>query len=158
MTNTAYLEQLAGIPLFGGSWRRELELIARHVETVDVADGAVVAEQDAPGHELFVIAEGSVVASVDGRAVAMLGPGDWFGEGPTLAGSRHPATVTAVGPVRVVVISRRELLGLLQAVPGLARRLLREMAARLGKHEDPGTVAATDDPSAALEPRSALRA
>jgi CRP-like cAMP-binding protein len=157
-THRLYLEELAGVPLFEGCWRQDLELVAREVDIVDLADGAVVAAEGRTGHELYVVVAGAAAVSRSGRPVGMLGPGDWFGEGPALAGARHPATVTATGGLRLVVIGRRQLLGLVQAVPGLARRLLRGMAERLGKNDGAGTVAGPDDPGEATEPRRPLRA
>jgi len=63
----------------------------------------------------------------------MLGPTDTIGEVAVIAGAPQPATVTAASPLRLMVIGRRELLGLLKAVPSLGHHLLRGMAERLGK-------------------------
>jgi CRP-like cAMP-binding protein len=162
-TRSEYLEELAGIPLFDGCWRRDLELIARNVEVVDVDDGAVIVTEGDNGHELYVVADGAATVSRDGRPLAVIGAGDWFGESAALAGCRHPATVSAAGPTRLVVIGRREVLALAQAVPGLARRLLRGMAERLGKEDSGGSVSGRvtqevrDDPGEAPQPRGAVR-
>jgi CRP-like cAMP-binding protein len=163
-THSEYLEELAGVPLFAGCWRRELELIARSVDVVDLDDETVVVEEGRAGHELYVVAWGAATVAREGQLLGMLGPGDWFGEGAALAGARHPATVTVVGPTRVVIIGRRELLALVKTVPGLAPRLLKEMATRLQTESSSGTVAPVaaeevpDDPGATTEPRRPLRA
>ncbi len=162
-THSQYLEELAGVPMFAGCWRRDLELIARNVEVVDVGDGAAIVAEGDTGHELFVLVRGAATVVRGGRPVTVLGPGDWFGEGPALAGTRHPTTVTAAGATRLLVIGRREVLALAQAIPGLSRRLLRGMAERLGKEGHGASVGGRvgqevrDDPGTAPQPRGALR-
>ena len=162
-TQSEYLEQLAAIPLFEGCWRRDLELIARNVEVVDVEGGTVIVEEGTTGHQLYVVVQGAATVSRRGRPLGVIGAGDWFGESPALAGCRHPATVSAAGPTRLVVIGRREVLALAQAVPGLSRQLLRGMAERLGKDDCGGSVPlgstqeVRDDPGKAPQPRGAVR-
>lgn len=162
-THSEYLEELAGIPLFEGCWRRDLELIARNVEVVDVDDGTLIVAEGDTGHQLYVVAQGAATVSRQGRPLGVIGAGDWFGESSALAGCRHPATVSAAGPTRLVVMGRREVLALAQAVPGLSRQLLRGMAERLGKDDCGGTVSGRvtqevrDDPGEAPQPRGAVR-
>lgn len=167
-TQSEYLEELADLAPFRGLWRRELMHVARSVDLVEVEAGAVVVERGGRGHELLLIVEGSAAVADDAGPTAMLGPSDTIGEVAVIAGAPQPATVTAVSPLRLLVIGRRELLGLLKAVPSLGQHLLRGMAERLGK-ADPGRNVAPevtpargdgggpDDPGAAPEPRGALR-
>lgn len=167
-TQSEYLEELAGIEPFRGLWRRELVAVARSVDVVEVEAGTVVVERGGRGHELFLIVEGSATVADDAGPTAMLGPSDTIGEVAVIAGAPQPATVTAASPMRLLVMGRRELLGLLKAVPSLGQHLLRGMAERLGK-ADPGrnvapevtppavTEEVPDDPGAAPEPRGALR-
>ncbi len=162
-TRSEYLEELAGIPLFEGCWRRDLELIAKNVEVVDVDDGAVIVAEGVTGHQLYVVVQGAATVSRGDRPLGVIGAGDWFGEAQALAGARHLVTVSAAGPTRLVVIGRREVLALAQAVPGLSRQLLRGMAERLGKEDCGGSVhgrvsqEVRHDPGEAPEPRGAVR-
>ena len=66
-----------------------------------------------------------------GRKVATLGPGDAFGELALLDKAPRNATVTAQTPMEVVVLGQREFGGLIDEVPGFARKLLAGMARRL---------------------------
>ncbi|MGQ0804292.1 MAG: Crp/Fnr family transcriptional regulator [Actinomycetota bacterium] len=163
-TQSEYLEELAGIEPFRGLWRRELAEVARSVDVLDVDAGTVIVEEGGRGHELFLIVEGSAtVVDTDGPS-AMIGPSDTIGEVAVIAGAPQPATVTAASSMRLLIIGRRELLGLLKAVPSLGQHLLRGMAERLGKANGSPTVApkvsqeVVNDPGQASEPRGALRA
>jgi len=162
-TKSEYLEELAGIEPFRGLWRRELAEVARSVDVLDVDAGTVIVERGGRGHELFLIVEGSATVVDTGGPSAMLGPSDTIGEVAVIAGAPQPATVTAASPMRLLVMRRRELLGLLKAVPSLGQHLLRGMAERLGKPDGSRTVApradeeVPHDPGAAPEPRGALR-
>jgi CRP-like cAMP-binding protein len=163
-TQSEYLEELAGIEPFRGLWRRELSAVARAVDMLDVDEGTVVVEKGGRGHELFLIVEGSAVADGDDGLTAVLGPSDTIGEVAVISGAPQPLTVTAASPLRLMVIGRRALLGLLKTVPTLGQHLLRGMAERLGNADARRTVAprvsqeVAHDPGQATEPRRPLRA
>jgi CRP-like cAMP-binding protein len=78
-----------------------------------------------------VIIEGTATVSRHGRKVATLGPGDAFGELALLDKAPRNATVTAATPMELVVLGQREFGGLIDEVPGFARKLLAGMARRL---------------------------
>ena len=129
----AFLEELAGVPLFAGLWRRDLQRVAVAVDVVELDAGAEIVRQGEAGHDLYVVISGSATAVEDGRPAAMLGPGDSFGEVAVFAGARQPATVVAADRLRLAVLGRRAVLGLVHVVPQLAPHLLRGMATRLGR-------------------------
>jgi CRP-like cAMP-binding protein len=162
-TKNEYLEELADIEPFRGLWRRQLVEVARSVDVLDVEAGTVVVERGGRGHELFLVVAGSATVADDAGPTAMLGPSDTIGEVAVIAGAPQPATVTAASQMRLLVMGRRELLGLLKAVPSLGQHLLRGMAERLGKAERGRNVApgvsqeVPDDPGTTPEPRGALR-
>ena len=132
---TELLEELAGVPIFAGLWRRDLQRVAAAVEVVDVDPGAEVVRRGDAGHDLYVIVRGSATMVESDGPVAMLGPGDTFGETGVFASARHAAGVVAAEPLRLVVLGRREAFGLLHGVPQLAPHLLRGLAARLVRSE-----------------------
>ena len=65
------------------------------------------------------------------RTVATLGPGDYFGELALLDPGPRNASVTATTEMEVVELGSRELAGLLEEVPTIARKLLAGLARRL---------------------------
>jgi CRP/FNR family transcriptional regulator, cyclic AMP receptor protein len=126
-----FIEHLAQVPLFSALSRRELALVARRAEDVSVAAGKVLVSEGETGQQFFVIMKGTAKLTRRGRKIAMLGPGASFGELALL--DKHPRNATAVAetPMELVVLGQREFAGLIDDVPGFARKLLAAMAGRL---------------------------
>jgi CRP-like cAMP-binding protein len=117
--------------LFAACSRKDLGLVARRAEDVRVDEGTKLVSEGSAGHEFFVIVDGSANVSRNGRKIATLGPGDYFGELALLDRAPRNATVTATAPMELVVLAQREFSGVLDEVPGLARKLLTGMARRV---------------------------
>ena len=66
-----------------------------------------------------------------GRPVATVGPGEYFGELSLLDDSPRNATVTARTPMTLLRLRRREFAAVLDSWPGVAHKLLQQMARRL---------------------------
>ena|SRR5438067_3430462 len=126
-----YLDHLAEVPLFSACTRKDLSKIARASDEVDVRAGRVLVEEGRPGHEFFLIFDGTATVRRGGRKVAELEPGMYFGELSLLDRGPRTATVTADTDMKVLVLGQREFLGVLDDVPGLAYKILRIMAHRL---------------------------
>jgi CRP/FNR family transcriptional regulator, cyclic AMP receptor protein len=127
----AFLNHLAQVPLFSALSKKELQLVARRAEDVKVDPGRILVSEGSTGSEFFVIIEGTATVSRHGRKVASLGAGDAFGELALLDKAPRNATVTAATPMELVVLGQREFGGLIDEVPGFARKLLAGMARRL---------------------------
>jgi CRP-like cAMP-binding protein len=110
---------------------KELALLSGLTTTVMIPAGEVVARQGGLGREFIVIVTGRASVAIDGRAVATLGPGDFFGELALLDGGPRTATVTADTEVTAEVMSRSEFATLLESAPSVTRGILRGVAARL---------------------------
>lgn len=126
-----YLEHLQDVPMFSACTKRDLQLIGRHAENLTLPAGKVVMEEGRSGDEFFIIAAGKATVSRDGNDVAVLGPGDYFGELALLDRAPRNATVTADTELEVFLLGRREFNGLLAEVPTLSRKLMVGMARRL---------------------------
>lgn len=131
MARDAWLDHLAQVPLFSQCDKRQLQQVAAATTELSIDPGRVLTREGEPGHECFVIVSGTASVSVDGKAVATVGPYQVVGELAPLTGAARTATVTADGPMEVLVISQHELNGLLEEVPGLAVAVLRNLAGRL---------------------------
>jgi len=129
--NDAFLDHLAEVPLFSALSRKELALVARRAEDVKVQPGKVLVTEGSTGSEFFVIIDGNAKVSRRGRKVATLGPGAAFGELALLDKAPRNATVTAETQMELVVLGQREFGGIVDEVPGFARKLLAGMARRL---------------------------
>lgn len=111
------------------------------------------------GDSLFVVESGQVLVTrapegTDSQplTLALLGPGDCFGEMSLLTGEPRSATVTAEGGCEVLRLDRAALAPILAADPGVAEalsRLLasREAATRARLDDRRGRTALTGDPT-----------
>jgi CRP/FNR family cyclic AMP-dependent transcriptional regulator len=126
-----FIDHLSQVPLFSALSRKELALVGKRAEDVVVPAGKVLVSEGDTGNQFFVIMSGTAKLSRRGRKIATLGPGDSFGELALL--DKHPRNATAVAetPMELVVIGQREFAGLIDDVPGFARKLLAAMAGRL---------------------------
>jgi len=126
------LDKLRSISLFSACSDRDLAQIDRLVDDIWFAKGDVLARQGTPARQAFVIVSGTASVSVDGTAIADVGPGDCVGEMALLArpvGVRS-ATVTATSDMNVLVLEARCFSALVD-VPSVAKKLLGSLSVRL---------------------------
>lgn len=104
LSRDAKQEELRRIPLFAQLSRRQLDLLARNADILDVPARTKVIREGASGHEFFAISEGEVEISKAGERIATESAGDVFGELALLHGIPRTATVTTTVPSRLVVL------------------------------------------------------
>jgi CRP-like cAMP-binding protein len=109
--------RLKAVPFLSKLKKRELELIARQADEVDVPAGKVLARQGDFGDEFFVIEAGTAEVTRDGERIAELGPGDFFGEMALLEADRRNATVTATTPMTVIAMTRASFRAIERSMP-----------------------------------------
>ena len=130
------IDRLAQIELFSELSNKELKKVASFMTTIDVREGRDLTVQGTVGREFMIIAEGEATVRRNGRLVATLGPGDFFGELAVIAGVPRTATVTAESPMVVEALNRREFSSLLDESPKLARKILVGAVKRLHELEE----------------------
>ena len=94
-----------------------------------------------PAEDVFYIRDGSVrltVANAAGKeaVVAILGPGDFFGESCLVGKPRRMATATALVPVSVVVIDSEAMLRVLHSQKKFSDRFINYMLQRKARIEE----------------------
>ncbi len=124
------VELLQRVPLFADCTTVELCVIAGKADEVRVPSGETIVEQGAWGDKFYVLAEGLAHVHVDGRKVASIGAGSFFGEMALIEKSPRSATVTAELPVRLLVIDERGFESI-RTIPSVASKVMRGMSARL---------------------------
>ena len=125
-----YQTYLSSIPMFRSCTTEQLDRLAELGTAVSATDAAVVEEGDR-GDDFFVITSGTARVTRDGRDVAELGPGDYFGELSLFDPAPRNATVAAVGPMSLVSLSRDAFIGALDEMPPIRDALLHGMAHRI---------------------------
>jgi CRP/FNR family cyclic AMP-dependent transcriptional regulator len=99
------------------------------------ARGAVVFAQGTQANSVFYTLEGGIKLSVLSSAgkeavVAILGPGDFFGEGCLAGQSLRMGTATAVVPTVALRIQKRDMVRALHERPEFSDRFIAHMLAR----------------------------
>lgn len=122
---------LAATPLFAGIDDAGLERIADRVVEVEFTPDQVIARQGEVGTGFFVVASGAVRVVRDGRTLATLGPGAFFGELSVLDGRPRTAQVIATMPTRCLALASWEFEAVVKDQPAVALAVLRGLAGRL---------------------------
>ncbi len=130
------LEQLSTIELFSELSARELKKLVSFMTPVTVKPGRDLTVQGTPGRDFMIIAEGEASVRRNGRLIATLGPGDFFGELAVIAGTPRTATVTAETEMVVEALNRREFTSMLDESPRLAKKILVGAVKRLHELEE----------------------
>jgi len=99
------------------------------------ARSAVIFSQGDPATNVFYVQQGSIKLSVLSRTgkeavVAILGRGDFFGEGCLAEQPRRIATASAMSASTVLVIPKARMLDVLHTQPAFAERFLAHVLAR----------------------------
>jgi CRP/FNR family cyclic AMP-dependent transcriptional regulator len=122
---------LARVRLFDGVDEPGMARIAAVTVEVEFPAGHVIARQGDIGSGFFVIASGRVRVVRDGRMLADLGPGDFFGELSVLDGRPRNAQVVASEPTTCLALSTWDFEAVVQEQPRVALAILRGLAGRL---------------------------
>jgi cAMP-dependent protein kinase regulator len=125
-------DALKRAPLFQNLSRGELVELAKLTEDMEVEEGKVLAREGDLGSEFFVIVDGEVAVTKDGRDLRRLGSGEFFGEIALIWDSpRRTATVTAATPVRFFVLTRQAFRSLIDHHPDIERNVLEALEERV---------------------------
>jgi len=124
-------DALARCPFFTGLSRGELLELAKLTEDMEVEEGKVLTREGQSGSEFFVIVDGEVSVTKDGREIRTLGPGDFFGEIALLEDTPRTATVVAKTPLRFFVLTRQSFRSLLAHQPELEQKVLAALEERV---------------------------
>lgn len=149
-------ENLRAIPLFRTLDVAVLsELVGRFESRQVPADAVIVREGDA-GDELFIICRGKVEVTRNTQSgrrsiLALLHDGEFFGEMAMLHSEPRNATVRAVAPTLLLVLSRASAQSLMERHPTLLASIEEAAAARSSQNETI-ELATTDDGESAVKP------
>lgn len=129
------LENLAAVDILSPLSQEEQAVIASAARVHFYAKGETIIRRGATGDSMFVVHEGSVAVRAEGREVANLGSGEFFGEMALLTGEARVADVIATTDVTVVEIGRDALQPVLQSHPDLAAAISARVVERRGRLE-----------------------
>lgn len=132
---------LRDIGLFGGIAEDTLARLAAELPQMRIEPGRVVVQEGDTSHEMFIVLGGEIEVvkrALDGSTVrvALLGPGDWFGEMAILDVQPRSATARALAPSLLLsmtpdhvdrLLYRADVKGYALLVMNIARELSRRL-------------------------------
>jgi CRP-like cAMP-binding protein len=127
------VDMLRAVPLFSQCSKRELEMIAAIADEVPLDGGTTLTTQGDRGREFAVIVEGTASVTADGKQIAELGPGDFFGEIALVSDIPRTATVTATSDVDLLLVTARDFRRLMRESPGVQNKVLQALAHRVAE-------------------------
>jgi CRP-like cAMP-binding protein len=132
---------LARLPLFAGLSEQDRQNLSERLDRYDAHRGQVLFREGDPGDRVFLILSGKVKISrsaPDGREnmLAVLGPGEMFGEMSLFDPGPRNATATALTDSNLASLEHTALRPWLAARPEAARLLLQVLARRLRRTND----------------------
>jgi len=125
------VEALKRAPLFEGLSKKELRELARVTEDLKVEPGTVLCREGKVGREFFVIVDGTADVTKGGKRIARRAGGDFVGEIALLTTSKRTATVIATTPLRCFILTQGDFRRVLDANPGVQRKVMQALAERL---------------------------
>jgi CRP-like cAMP-binding protein len=145
-------QTLAKIPLLRDVAPEALGQLAKSLRRRRFSRGEVVFHQGDPGDTLHLVRGGRVkivlpAETGDEAVLAILGPGDCFGELALLDGGPRSASVVAMEPVETLVLGRQDFLAFFRTNTEAAERLIVTLARTIRKvNEEVADLAFLDLP------------
>jgi cAMP-dependent protein kinase regulator len=127
---------LKRVPLFANLPPAELKQVAAIADEHLFIDGEVIAQQNEPGDELYVIVSGQVrvlvtVTGEEDTELARRGTGEYVGEMAVISQKPRMARLVALGDVRTLCIEQKQFEGILRERPETSLAVMRELCDRL---------------------------
>jgi CRP/FNR family transcriptional regulator, cyclic AMP receptor protein len=124
-------DRLKAVPLFSHCSKRELEFLASRVDEISLPAGKRLLVQGQPTDTFYVLLDGQVEVSVDGRPIKQLRAGDFFGEIGMLDRGLATASVTTTEPVNTLALSHAQFRDAIKGNDALVLQVMAAMAQRL---------------------------
>jgi CRP-like cAMP-binding protein len=131
MRKDTKVAMIKNVPLFAPLGKGQLAQVASIADEANLPEGKELTRQGERGREFFVLLDGEVEVQRDGKKIAKIMPGDFFGEIALISDRPRNATVTATKPLRVLVIRDTDFRSMLLRTPQIALKLLQALADRL---------------------------
>ena len=123
------------IPIFSGLDEKELGEIVRVGTEVSFDPGKTILKQGEPGLGFLLVLEGKVEVRKNGKKVAAIGPGGFFGEMTVFDDKPRSADVVAVEPTRCFGMTNWSFIPVLRSNPSIAIGIIEELVKRIRQFE-----------------------
>jgi CRP/FNR family transcriptional regulator, cyclic AMP receptor protein len=132
-----FADAIAGVPLFAGLTRRQVNGVARLCFAAEYTAGdTIVREGDRDAKHMVVLTAGTAKVIRNGREIAAVGSGEVIGELALLDGMPRSASVVADTDVTAIVLYGTAFKKLLDDIPAIAHQLLVALSRRLRERDE----------------------
>ena len=130
------IDVLRRAPLFASLDDQAFAALTEELTEVDLSRGSTLFHEGDPGDQLYFIISGKIKlgrTAPDGREslVAIMGPGELFGEMALFDPSPRSTSATAVSETRLVGLKHENLKKVIERSPDVSAQLLQALARRL---------------------------
>jgi CRP/FNR family transcriptional regulator, cyclic AMP receptor protein len=108
-----------------------INLFKHSSDVIEAESGHALFRQGEPGDTMFVVIEGGVEVTRDGRVIETIGAGEIIGELALIDTGPRSASAITVMPSRLVCVGKQEFTFLVQEHPTFALQVMAVMAERL---------------------------
>jgi len=134
-------EHLRRLPLFSRLPDSELAELAERVRTKSFKRGEMIFRKDDPGTHLYMVLDGGVKIALPGEfgqeaLVAIMRPGEFFGELALFDRSPRSASATALEDTRAALLAGDDFLAYLESHPASFRVVLETLARTIRRLSD----------------------
>jgi CRP/FNR family transcriptional regulator/CRP/FNR family cyclic AMP-dependent transcriptional regulator len=131
-------EQVRRVPLFAEFSEDQLDAVVRASTVAEFSRNQVIFHENDNGTALFVILNGRVKVSLvrpDGKEaiLAILTPGEFFGEMALLDNRPRSASVVVLEPTTVMILTRSDFMQMIEANPQIIHNMIIPLVTRLRK-------------------------
>ncbi len=119
------------LPVFNGAALASLEQKLERATTVHYDAGKAIMNQGDAGTSMYIVLDGRVTISINGRVVENITSGGTFGEMALIDQSPRTASAIAETECALLAINRAALIALVKAEPAVGITMLRSVASRL---------------------------
>ena len=124
-------ERLRSVPLLASCTPEEIERLATLPQVAEVPAGWILTHEGKDEDLFYIVVSGTATVTREGRRLATLGPGAFFGEMALLSKGPRTATVTSDTAMRLIVFDEESFGAMLEGSPDVARKILEGVAERL---------------------------
>jgi len=118
-------------PIFAKTSGASLEAMLKSAVQKSVKAGTKIVEKGQSGVGFYLILDGEAEVVADGKKLADLGPGSFFGELSVIDGAPRTADVVAKTDTTCLVVTQWAMRSLISSHPEIALSMLEELCKRL---------------------------
>lgn len=113
----------------------KITMFQRSTDFVSFGAGQNIFSEGDVAECMYVVLDGQIEISIDGRQVQVAEAGDAFGEMALIEDTKRSATAKALTDSKLVPINARRFQFLVQQTPGFALQIMRVMCDRLRQRD-----------------------